>query len=607
MTVFPPPFFSQCFLPVRTALLILAFLLSACSAPELKEAPNSQVATEAGPVRGFAGELPVLRWFDIPYAAAPVGELRWRAPQPVSARDEPVPRFGEPVMCLQQAGQTSGTEGESIVGTEDCLYLDVVAPSDYAERQYPVMFWIHGGANTTGHKGSYDFSALAARQKVVVVTINYRLGPLGWFSHPALQAEAEGLDRSGNFGTLDIIAALQWVQRNIAAFGGDPDKVTIFGESAGGRNVYSMLASPLSNGLFHKAIAQSPTMQSYSLEQGYNAQKAFVHVDRGSWEVLEELGIDQRSATAQDLRSLEAPALLETYFAIYKDHASPLIFHDGSVIPEQGLLAALGDPRYAKNIPVLAGSNRDEVTLWLGLNRYFVDADQYLFGLLPPKIRVREPELFDYWVRQRGRGWKVRAVDDPLQGLERAGYENLYAYRFDWDEQSDNWFVPFSEVLGSSHASEIAFIMGAPMYGSVGNFMYPDTDSAQAMTSVMMNAWGEFARSGAPGTVEGIVWPRFSAASPEFMILDSGADSVAVATDSPGIDGLLEEVAEPSSPLNSLETCILVWELLTAVADGAYEDYERWQDGRCSGVDVRAEKLAVRDRLTEEYGSADIY
>ena len=501
----------------------------------------------------------------------------------------------------------SGTDVDGIVGGEDCLYLDIAAPSDYASRSYPVMFWIHGGGNTSGYKGSYDFSALAAQEQVVVVTVNYRLGPLGWFTHPALEAASSGLDASGNFGTLDIIAALEWTQRNIAAFGGDPDNVTIFGESAGGRNVYSMLASPLSAGLFHKAIAQSPTLQSYSREQAYNAQGEFAQINRGAWEVVDKLGMDNARVSSDDLRGTSIQDLLGQYFAIHKDHAEPLIVNDGAVIPGEGLIAALGNERYAKHVPVMAGSNRDEVTLWLGLSRYFVDADETLFGLLPPKLRIRDPGVFDYWIKQRGRGWKVRAVDEALINLEQAGYTDLYAYRFDWDEQADNWFVPFSKVLGAAHASEIAFVMGAPMYGSVGKYMYPDTESARAMTSIMMAAWGEFARSGSPGIVADRPWPRFSADSAQVMVLDAGDDAVQVINDSPGLGGLLDEVASSPSPLSATETCMLVWELLTAVADANYGDYQRWQDGRCATIDVPSEKAAVRAALTQKYGSADVF
>lgn len=590
-------------------LICTAFLalLIGCSAPPAQELPDALIETESGAVTGIGSDHAVVRWLDIPYAQAPEGELRWRAPRRLPPSDEILASTESSKLCPQEAGETSGIITDGIVGDEDCLYLDVAAPIKYSDKSYPVMFWIHGGGNTSGYKGTYDFSALAEREQVVVVTINYRLGPLGWFVHPALNDTTEDLDLSGNFGTLDIIAALEWTQRNIAAFGGDPDNVTIFGESAGGHNVLTMLASPLAEGLFHKAIAQSPTAQSYSPAQAYNAEKSFAQVDRGSWEIVEELDLDNATADAEALRAIPAQQLLGTYFGIHKDHASPIVINDGKVIPKEGLIAALGDTRYAKNVPVMIGSNRDEVTLWLGLSRYFVDADELLFGLLPPKVRIREPEVFNYWIKQRGRGWKVRGVDTPLQALSAAGYEDLYAYRFDWDEQDDNWFVPFSKVLGAAHASEIAFVMGAPMYGSVGEYMYPDSASAQTMTDIMMGAWARFAQQGAPGAISGVAWPEFTTDASDVMVLDAGEGSAGTLRDSPGLEGLLEEVAMTQTSLDATETCMLVWELVTTIGDPAYEDYTRWNDGACAQVDVPAKKAAIEAELTEKYGSPSLF
>ncbi|GAB5413468.1 MAG: carboxylesterase/lipase family protein [Congregibacter sp.] len=563
--------------------------------------------TDSGKTQGVSTDQRVVRWLDIPYAQPPIGDLRWRAPRRLEPSDTTLTAMAEPVLCPQEGGETSGILSDGIVGDEDCLYLDITAPADFQNADYPVMFWIHGGGNTSGYKGTYDFSALVEREQIVVVTINYRLGPLGWFVHPALDATAEGLDASGNFGTLDIIAALEWTQRNIAAFGGDPSNVTIFGESAGGQNVLSLLASPMTDGLFHKAIAQSPLVQSYSRDQAYNVIKQLSHIDRGAWEVIRNVGLDSTAIDAQKLRTIPADKLLGAYFSINKDHASPLVINDGKVIPEEGVIQALGDARYAKHLPVMIGSNRDEVTLWLGLNRYFVDASDMLFGLLPPKLRIKDPEVFNYWVAQRGRGWKVRGVDSPLNALRAAGYEGLYAYRFDWDEQADNWFVRFSKVLGAAHASEIAFVMGAPMYGSVGSYMYPDTDSAQSMTHTMMTAWGNFARSGAPGAADGTAWPEFYPDSPNVMVLDAGESHPRLVQDSPGIDGLLEEVASTSLALDSKETCIMVWELVTTIGEPAYDKYETWDGGRCAEIDVPAEKAAISAALTDEYGSADVF
>jgi len=180
----------------------------------------------------------VVAWSDIPFAQPPVGDLRWRAPRALIAPNQRIANK-EDTACVQKASNYGGVEGDGIVGSEDCLYLDIKAPADFREKNYPVMFWIHGGGNTTGLKDYYDYSKLAAAKGVVVVSTNYRLGALGWFSHPTIQDPQTGLDKTANFGTLDIIEALKWVKDNIDSFGGDPDNVTIFGESAGGHNVYA--------------------------------------------------------------------------------------------------------------------------------------------------------------------------------------------------------------------------------------------------------------------------------------------------------------------------------------------------------------------------------
>jgi para-nitrobenzyl esterase len=491
-------------------------------------------------------------------------------------------------------------EGEYL-GSEDCLYLDIYAPSQAAAADLPVMLWIHGGSNVTGHKGTYDFSRFAAREQVIVVVINYRLGPFGWFVHPALNGADLKTSPLANFGTLDMVEALRWTQRNIALFGGDRDNVTIFGESAGGRNVFSLLASPVSKGLFHRAIAQSGHVRSLTASEAYNAEREFSMVDRGSWEVVRELGLSNASVDAETLRAVSTDDLLVAYFELEEDHIQPAVIRDGVVIPEEGVLAALADPRYAKNVPVMAGTTRDEVTLWLGLSRYFVDVSYPLSKALPAKLRIKDPALYSFWVDTRSRGWKLGAVDDPLSSMREAGYTDLYAYRYDWDEQSDNYFVPFSEILGAAHASEIAFIMGAPMYGDIGDYMYPDTDSAAEMTEIMMTAWGTFARDGSPRLPDGRNWPRYDPATPAFMRLDVGGQ-LGLSDDVPSRDELLSRVAS-SDAVSELERCLLVWELLTAVGVPSYDAYDVWEGGRCAPVDAPGEKRRIREALEAEYGS----
>ncbi|MEZ5572562.1 MAG: carboxylesterase family protein [Halioglobus sp.] len=256
-------------LPLFAAALVVTLLVE-YFAPDASKTgtaltldQSSARDTHSGPIVGAADADNTYAWLGIPFAAAPVGDLRWRAPRPVKPWQtvRETIAFREP--CVQLSGPLDGLpdDDRAVVGSEDCLYLNVWAPrahSSAGDDKLPVMFWIHGGGNTIGTANTYPGNHLAGGEQVVVVTINYRLGFFGWMSHPALRGmDRDALDSSGNYANLDMIAALKWVQANIANFGGDPDNVTIFGESAGGRNVFALLASPLAKGLFHRAISQS--------------------------------------------------------------------------------------------------------------------------------------------------------------------------------------------------------------------------------------------------------------------------------------------------------------------------------------------------------------
>ena len=586
----------------QIVILTLGAAIFGCTVPDPDPAPDYLIVTTSGVVSPELGPEGSIVFKDIPFAEPPAGAGRWAAPAPLTSPERVIATRSDPVMCPQPQSMASGGAEGDYLGSEDCLYLDIYTPPGTADSApAPVMLWIHGGSNLTGHKGTYDFSRFAARQQVVVVVINYRLGPLGWFVHPSLNGRDVTAPTLANFGTLDMVEALHWTQRNIAQFGGDPDNVTIFGESAGGRNVFSLLASPLTEGLFHRAIAQSGHVRSLTLAEAHNKGRQFPMVDRGSWEVVQALGFDDENADADGLRAVSTADLLAAYFDLDEDHIQPAVISDGVVIPEGGLLEALADPRYAKNVPVMSGTTRDEVTLWLGLSRYFVDLSYPLSRALPAKIRIKDPDLYHFWVDMRSRGWRLGAVDIPFAAMQRAGYTDLYSYRYDWDEQADNYFVPFSEILGAAHASEIAFIMGAPMYGVIGDFMYPDTDSAREMTEVMMTAWGAFARDGSPRLPDGMAWPRYDSDAPSFMRLDVG-DQLGISKNVPSRDELLDRVAV-SQAVSELERCLLVWELVTAVGVPNYESYRLWQDGRCATVDAPGEKRRIRQALEAEYGS----
>ena len=216
--------------------------------------PILVVQTRFGRVQGFADDEGTLVWKSIPYAAPPVGELRWRAPR------DPAPRPGIRVSRSFGSGCTQFNPlVGGIRGSEDCLTLNIWRPAS-PETGLPVYLWIHGGGNTIGSSvmvNEYRGNRVARASQVVFVSINYRLGPFGWFTLPALREGVSPEDDSGNYGTLDIIHALRWIRDNIAAFGGDPATVAVTGESAGASNVLSLMVSPLAEGLFHRAVSQS--------------------------------------------------------------------------------------------------------------------------------------------------------------------------------------------------------------------------------------------------------------------------------------------------------------------------------------------------------------
>lgn len=224
------------------------------------------VETSYGRLMGDVGENNTWVWRGVPYAKPPIGELRWKAPE------DPEPWNGvrqakkECVPCTQLETSEDWVRQDYAVGSEDCLYLNIWRPRT-GEQDLPVYVYIHGGSNNFGQASDYEGSMLSSKSDVVVVVIQYRLGPLGWFTHPALRSGDE-LDDSGNFGTLDTVKALEWIQENIAAFGGDPGNVLVSGESAGAHNTMNLVISPLAAGMFHKAMSESGGMVPITVAEG---------------------------------------------------------------------------------------------------------------------------------------------------------------------------------------------------------------------------------------------------------------------------------------------------------------------------------------------------
>jgi para-nitrobenzyl esterase len=467
-------------------------------------------STEGGDVVGFIDKFGARSWQGIPFAEPPVGKLRWRAPQPPLPSQHTHQALKPGAMCPQFASLLSGAGEQArpgqITGDEDCLYLNIWSPPNAAKL--PVMLWIHGGGNTIGHGGSYSGAALATQRDVVIVTINYRLGVFGWFSHPDL-ATGNVLDDSGNYGTLDVIRALEWVRDNIAAFGGDANNVTVFGESAGAFDTLAMMASPLATGLFHKAIVQSggfsPTPLSYA--QDYIADGGSALSSRelvAKLLVHDGLAEDNSSAktragdmTAKQLKDYVYGKTPAQIFAQLDGGGFGMIplpdnFGDGHVLPDLSTAEIFSDPNNHNMVPTILGTNRDEPSLFM------VRAPEHIenwLGFLP---RLKDENAYKRAVYYGAQAWKYQGVDSLANYMRAAGNKNVYAYRFDWDEEPSQMGFDLSVALGAAHGLEIAFAFNDFEGGMGIDYIYPGDEAQQSLANSMTSYWTEFAYNGNP-------------------------------------------------------------------------------------------------------------
>ncbi|MEE4175549.1 MAG: carboxylesterase family protein [Xanthomonadales bacterium] len=543
--------------------------------------PSSERRVTEGAVRGFDAGNGAQGWLGIPYAAPPVNALRWRAPQPATpwagTRDALV--AGPP--CPQLGGPLSDVPRNTyndVVGEEDCLTLNVWAPNhtraelDGLAEPYPVMVWIHGGGNTIGYGADYDGSNLAATEDVIVVTFNYRLGVLGWFNHPAITAGAASeADASGNFGTLDTIAVLRWVQDNIGAFGGDRNRVTIFGESAGGVNVYALLASPLAEGLFHGAIVQSGLARASTVREARNFVENGGHtasarevvsrwlVEQGRAEDRASADEQQRALGAGEIRNflqdLDPVALLDGFFGPGGMYPAPAVFLDGHVLPNRPLLEALADERVGSAVPVIAGTNRDEAKLFMATDGRYVERR---WGL---SLHIRDPQTYEAVAGILSDHWRLVGVDQPLDALSRVRPRGTWAYRFDWDESDSNAIADMPRVMGAAHGFELPFVFGdfSDLWGIPLLFTDDNEAGRLELSRAMMAYWGAFARSGAP-RVEGLpAWPTWGQeAEGRVLVLDTLADGgIRPADQRIVLENLRDRLVDVAPALNDSLACSL--------------------------------------------------
>lgn len=514
------------------SLLLVAILLAVsivgygCSNASATWTGNATVDTLYGPVQGFEYQG-TWTWKAIPYARPPVGDLRWKAPQDPEPWTEPRRETSFCSSCPQYAVAELTGSAASVVGSEDCLYLNVWRPQS-KEQDLPVYFWIHGGGNSLGTASTdaYDGTGIARESNLVVVTMNYRIGPLGWFTHPTLRSGGPGseLDASGNYGTLDLVKALEWVHDNIAAFGGDPDNVTIAGESAGAINVFSLLISPPASGLFHRAIAQSGMPVATPVADGdASAREVLANLlvddgtasDAGAADAL--LGQMSDTEIADYLRSKTPGQLLAGYEStVFGMISLPFIFEDGTVIPQSGF-DTLDTGEYPNKVPVILGSNKEETKLFLFMDPAFQGRDA-----LFQKVASATSDL-----------WKAIGVDELARRLRaQPDQPGVYVYQFLWGSRGDIGQSvipdPWGFKLGACHYMDVPFFFGSDIFIPILDsavFTQANRPGREALSRAMMAYAARFARTGDPNLAGGDLpwWQPWTNApgEPKCMLLDA--------------------------------------------------------------------------------------
>ena len=481
---------------MRSPRLSLAIL---CATPLF--AVNDPVRTANGLVSGIPGRDPSVHVYKgIPYAAPPVGPLRWKAPKPAAAWDGVHKADAFSAICVQTPYPKNSiyySEPEPV--SEDCLYLNVWTAAKSATERRPVMVWIHGGALTrgSGDTPTYDGENFA-KKGVVLVTINYRLNIFGFFAHPELTKESDR-NSSGNYGILDQIAALEWVQKNIAAFGGDPRRVTIFGESAGSWSVNYLMATPLAKGLFQRVIGESGA--------AFGPMKKLREVEESGAKFAASVKAD----TIADLRAKSSGELLSAGgMAGFPPNV------DGWMLPQDVYSTFAAGKQ--NDVPLLAGSNADEgrsLTAWPAggtaesfkeqtRRRFGADADKIL-AVYPAGSDEQAKDSFFASFRDITFTWQMRTWS-RLQ--TKTGKSKVFLYYFSRIPPG-----PESDRYRAYHASEIAYA-----FNNLGGTR-PWEEADRKLAGVMSSYWVNFAAAGDPNGKGLPKWPSYNQASDQSIEL----------------------------------------------------------------------------------------
>ncbi len=530
----------------RSALLtagLAVSLLAACAtqaaeptnptnaAPTAKAA-GEPVKIDTGLVQGVSasesGDVVVFR--GIPYAAPPVGDLRWRPPQPAKAWEgvRECAKFG-PAAPQVVSPLLNSFPGMSLGAqtNEDCLYLNVWTPAHRSAEKLPVMVWVHGGGYTFGADSQplYEGTNLS-RRGVIVVGMNYRLGALGFLAHPALNAESEkGV--SGNYGLLDQIEALRWVQKNIAAFGGDPERVTVFGESAGGNSVYSLVLSPLAKGLFQRAIPESGGTLNFAQlkKSAYGRESA----EQQGIEFAKKCGVPDGPGQAAALRALPVEVLLKSVPGLDSSRTinfrnagmrlAPIV--DGYVLPDDPM--TMFQQGTVNAVPMIVGANGNEGSMFALISKLPASAEAF-DAILDRDFGTKFAATFKELYPPAQAKKSVTELLGDFSFVDSArfvarNYEHAKApaYLYNFSHVASG---TLGKMLGAHHGAELAFVFDNLQLGK-------ETSPAdQRIRDAMIGYWIQFAATGNPNKAGLPEWPAYTATNDRCLLITDEIEAV---------------------------------------------------------------------------------
>ncbi|MBU1171535.1 MAG: carboxylesterase family protein [Proteobacteria bacterium] len=547
----------------NTALMAF-ILINALSILGCNNSDSTDNATKAqtqfGYVSGYISDNTMI-WQGIPYAKPPVGSLRWQAPVDPAPwkgiRDATAPCSE----CTQQLMDEFWKPiSDDFVGSENCLYLNIYRPVTNIKDRLPVVVWIHGGGNRIGSAEAYDASILAKNGNMVVVVIQYRLGTLGWLTNPALRASGSTLDQSGNYGLLDQMKALSWVENNITAFGGDADRVTISGQSAGAHAVMNLIISPQSNN-FQRAVAISPALNNIM------PLRTSVAGDTESNEIIDWLLVDDGTCddagvaatyrgimTSEEitnyLRGKAATKILQATIGA-GINTMPASFMDGVVMPTSSWLDSIEAGNF-KKVPLILGSTqyeyKDLMTLYFGLLKAYagVPSGPYtwenVYDVLNGTLTLDEvlPTDQDKVAYEQSGLLKSRKWQAELAAIASAITDNdsatpVYNYYFTWAGGGDPALENFRKIFGASHTQDLPFWFGS--LSDLWGYSFTDVNQVgqDALEKAMMAYLCSFANTGDPNPSESLLptWTQWSNTSGDskYITFDADLDQYQISMD----------------------------------------------------------------------------